>query len=275
MPSYVITGASRGLGYAFVQTLGADPLNTVIGLARDKESTDARLGLDGFRNVHILAADITDDTSLQAAALEARRILGDTGLDVLINNAAYVSQTTALKSLKDSETDLESVIEDTQRGFDVNVHGTLKSVYAFMPLLKKGELKKIVAISSGMGDIDLINEAKLPYAAPYSISKAALTTMFAKLGAAYEADGLLFMSLCPGQVNTVEDPDAFMASLSEHDVARLQDMNAKLGTYAAPDFRPMTPRESALACLSAINRSSLAAGFNGSFLSYNGTKRWM
>ena len=66
-----------------------------------------------------------------------------------------------------------------------------------------------------------------------------------------------------------------MASLSEDEMARLQDMNSKLGNYASPDFRPMEPHESAVACLSAIRRSSLAAGFGGTLLSHNGTKRWM
>lgn len=53
-----------------------------------------------------------------------------------------------------------------------------------------------------MGDIDLINEAHLPNAAPYALSKATLSTLFAKLGAAYEDEGVLFMSLCPGLVDT-------------------------------------------------------------------------
>jgi hypothetical protein len=33
------------------------------------------------------------------------------------------------------------------------VFGVLQTVFAFLPLVKRGSLKKVVAISSGMGDI--------------------------------------------------------------------------------------------------------------------------
>jgi NAD(P)-dependent dehydrogenase (short-subunit alcohol dehydrogenase family) len=87
--------------YAFVEALASDPSNIVIGLARNKEATESRLATDGIMNAHILETDITDGKALELAAQQARQILGDKGLDVLINNAAYVSETTALKSLKD------------------------------------------------------------------------------------------------------------------------------------------------------------------------------
>jgi NAD(P)-dependent dehydrogenase (short-subunit alcohol dehydrogenase family) len=44
-------------------------------------------------------------------------------------------------------------MDDTQKSFDVNVFGTMKAVFAFLPLIRGGGLKKVVAISSGMGDI--------------------------------------------------------------------------------------------------------------------------
>ncbi|RFU77340.1 saccharopine dehydrogenase [Trichoderma arundinaceum] len=101
MPSYVVTGASRGLGYAFVKLLASDPSNTVIGLVRNPTATQARLTADGISNVHVIAADIADETALRNAAEETKRILNGEGLDVLINNAAYVSEITALKTLQD------------------------------------------------------------------------------------------------------------------------------------------------------------------------------
>ena len=73
----------------------------MIGLAREKQKTEMRLAADGHRNVHVIAADLTDRDSLDTAAREVEEILGGKGLDVLINNAAYVSSRTALKSLRD------------------------------------------------------------------------------------------------------------------------------------------------------------------------------
>ncbi|KAJ9132552.1 NAD(P)-binding protein [Pleurostoma richardsiae] len=270
MPSYLVTGAGRGLGYAILKVLAAEPSNTVIGLVRNRKATQERLAADGVTNAHILTSDITDEQGLRLAAEEAGKILRDRGLDVLINNAAYVSDLTALKSLQDFEQNTEGVIVDTQKSFDINVLGVLKTVFAFLPLIKAGTLKKVVAISSGMADIDLINEIKLANAAPYAVSKAALSTLFAKLNAAYEDQGILFISLCPGLVATAEGEKAY----SDDDLARLQGINAKFEKYA-PSFRAQQPTAAASSVLAAISRSSLAGGSGGSFLSHNGTKRWM
>lgn len=123
MAVYVVTGASRGLGvspfipkpttykatdiilqYALIKNLASGPSNTVIGLVRNKATTEARLAADKVTNVHILAADIIDQPALDQAAKDTKEILakeGKTGVDVLINNAGYISDSTHLKSFKD------------------------------------------------------------------------------------------------------------------------------------------------------------------------------
>ena len=63
--------------------------------------------------------------------------------------------------------------------------------------------------------------------------------------------------------------------MAKEDLERLQDLMVKFQAYAAPGFKPKLPEEVAVACLAAIERSSLAAGSGGSFLSHNGTKRWI
>ncbi|KKP02342.1 hypothetical protein THAR02_05542 [Trichoderma harzianum] len=271
MPSYLVTGASRGLGYGMIKVLASDPLNKVIGLVRDATATRARLSADNISNVHIVAADITDDKALKEAAEETKRFLGDAGLDVLINNAGrchlldWMANGTLI-----SEHDVPAVLEDTQKSFDINALGVLKTVFAFLPLVREGKLKKIVGISSGMGDIEFINDIKLANAAPYAISKAALTTMFAKFNAAYQDEGLLFFTICPGLVDTAEGD----ATLSSDDSLRLQAILAKFNDYA-PGFKAMDPVTAAESSLAAVARSTIETGHGGSFLSHNGTKRWM
>jgi NAD(P)-dependent dehydrogenase (short-subunit alcohol dehydrogenase family) len=51
---------------------------------------------------------------------------------------------------------------------------------------------------------DFINAVKLPVAVPYAISKAGLNTLIAKFHASYHTHGILFMSICPGCVDTAE-----------------------------------------------------------------------
>lgn len=48
---------------------------------------------------------------------------------------------------------METVVDDTQKSFEINVIGVLRTVYAFLPLIQAGKEKKVVAISSGHGDI--------------------------------------------------------------------------------------------------------------------------
>ncbi|KAL2827748.1 NAD(P)-binding protein [Aspergillus cavernicola] len=271
MPSYLVTGASRGLGYAIVKVLASDPANTVLALARNKQAAEDRLASDKISNVHVFAADVTDETALKAAARQARSILGGKGLDVLINNAAYVSEKTALTSLHEYENDLQTVFEDTQRSVEVNVYGPLKVIFAFLDLIRQGQLKKVVAISSGMGDINMINEIKLSNAAPYAISKGALNVLMAKLNASYADSGILFMSLCPGRVDTLEGD---IPELTQADLTRLQGILAKFQENADGKYVASAPEDGARNVLAAIDRQSLAGGFGGSFLSHNGTTKW-
>lgn len=93
MPSYVISGVSRGIGvrptttavcsvyhkrgllivyarqYEFLRQYSSDPNNTVIGLVRNKPVTDKKVSedpdLNHRSNIHILEADITDYKALQ------------------------------------------------------------------------------------------------------------------------------------------------------------------------------------------------------------------
>lgn len=128
---------------------------------------------------------------------------------------------------------------------------------------------------------------KIANAAPYSASKAALSTMFAKLGAAYEDQGILFISLCPGLVDTAEVSPlceyravnftrhrCSLVIVSTDDLARLQAFTLKMESYS-PGFKASEPSASAESCLSAINRSSLGEGYGGTFLSHAGARRWM
>lgn len=87
--------------YGFITTLAANPSNTVIGLVRNKQAAVASLQADGIQNVHIVEADIVDSAALKLAATQVNEIVGESGLDVLICNAAYVSSSTALTSLRD------------------------------------------------------------------------------------------------------------------------------------------------------------------------------
>jgi NAD(P)-dependent dehydrogenase (short-subunit alcohol dehydrogenase family) len=78
----------------------------------------------------------------------------------------------------------------------------VKLFTVYMPLLLKGRSKKAVAITSAMGDLTMIRTVNMKLSAPYAVSKAALNAVIAKYHAQYHEEGVLFLAICPGFVET-------------------------------------------------------------------------
>ncbi|KAK4503182.1 hypothetical protein PRZ48_006610 [Zasmidium cellare] len=265
MPSYLITGAGRGLGYAFLKQLAADPDNIIIGMVRNKGAAAQKLKNDGVSNVHLVDGDITSLRELSSAVEEVARITNGS-LDVLVNNAAYVSDKTRAKTLLDSSD--EELEEDLMRSFQVNVVGVAHTIRAFLPLLRAGRLKKVITISTGIADIDMIREAGLAVAGPYGISKAATNALVAKFHAAIGvSEGVLFLAISPGFVDTSEE-----GSTPEKAKGRAL-MAAKFRRFA-PDMVDMTPSQSVEMVLRVVQDATVET-HGGMFVSHFGTKQWL
>jgi NAD(P)-dependent dehydrogenase (short-subunit alcohol dehydrogenase family) len=113
-----------------------------------------------------------------------------------------------------SESDPSVLEKDLQDSFNVNVVGVVKTVNTFMPLIKRSSIKKVITISTGMADQDLVNKFEIDNAAPYAISKSATNMTVAKYNALYKNDGVLFLAISPGLVNTGGNLREFDASQS-------------------------------------------------------------
>ncbi|KAL4787607.1 NAD(P)-binding protein [Aspergillus varians] len=273
MPSYVITGASRGLGFEFVRQLAADSNNTVIGLVRNKAAADDKAKAQGLTAAHFVEAQYTDLASLKSAAEVVKKITGGE-LNVLINNAANVSEISELRTLGDFHDDFDKMEADLKDTFDVNVLGVIKTVEAFIPLIQaadKSSVKKVITISSGMSDLELINSAEVAVSAPYAISKGALNVAIAKYNALYKSEGILFMAICPGYVATER---ATHDIVGEDDKARYADLGAKFLSFAPHFTGMMTPQEAVATVLGLADKSSIENGDGGTFVSHHGNKQW-
>lgn len=268
MSSYVVTGAARGLGYEFLRQLSSDPSNIVVGLVRDKSATDAKVKKDGLpSNVHIIEADITNLAAQKGAAEYLANLTGGK-LDYLINNAASIPLTTAALTVQDFETNPSLFLKDLQETFNVNVIGVMNTMSAFLPLILKSNVKKVITISTGMADTDLINKFGVANGVPYSISKGATNVMVAKYNAAYKEQGVLFLAISPGLVDTGNmpppDPNAPPNPMIE-----------KFLAYA-PHFRgPITPEESVKRMMEVVESKSVENGDGGAFVSHFGNKQWL
>ncbi|KAI4182144.1 MAG: hypothetical protein LQ346_006648 [Caloplaca aetnensis] len=252
MSVYVITGVSKGIGFEFVKQISEDPKNLVVGLVRDKATTEKKVAAElGERsNVHILHGDLTSYASLKQAAADTAKIVGERGIDYLVANGAFLPQFDAydpLGALGDKVEELEDV---SLKAFQTNVTGNIHLFNLFLPLVMKGKVKKVIAISSGHADLDFINDLDVDTSALYSASKAALNVIVAKFNAQYKKDGVLF-------------------------VQGLTGLMGKLSTYA-PDFKGATPVDEAIPIIrSTWERISIDSGYGGAFISHFGNKQWL
>lgn len=157
-----------------------------------------------------------------------------------------------------------------------------------MPLVLKGSVKKVITISSGMADPDFVAKYKITSSAPYSISKAAMNVAVAKFSAQYSKDGVLFMSISPGLVDTggfVNSKHIIQTGVvrllanslivTEEQQKGAMEMVAKFAEYAPNFTGPVTPEVSVKQVLSVINKASIESGDSGSFISHLGNKKWL
>ncbi|KAJ5408966.1 Short-chain dehydrogenase/reductase SDR [Penicillium cosmopolitanum] len=270
MPSYLVTGASRGLGFEFVRTLAEDENNIVIGLVRNKAAADAKAKEEALDKVHFVEGQYTDIKSLKAAAEVVKEITGGS-LDYLINNAAVVSHVSEFKTFGDFDDDFDAMEKDLLESLEINLLAVIKSIHAFVPLIRNGKGKKVITISTGMSDLDLINSTEVAFASPYAISKGAVNVAIAKYNALYNKEGILFLAISPGYVTTernTEEP-------SPEDAEKIAILVKKFVEYAPHFKRPITPKESVTAVLSVMNNASIEHGDGGAFLSHLGNKQWL
>ncbi|KAI2471086.1 NAD(P)-binding protein [Annulohypoxylon bovei var. microspora] len=273
MPSYLVTGVSRGLGFEFIRQLSADPAAVVIGLARNKEATEKKVSAEiGRSNIHILRGDLEDYESLKKAAEDTSKITGGS-LDYLIANAGLVSTVSGFKSFSDLGDDPKVLEEDLLSLYKINVIGNIHLINLFLPLIRKGEAKKVVAISSGWADFDINRERELEIAGPYSISKAALNLAMIKYHGEFASEGVLFMSISPGVVETSGHNDP--SKLSEKEKQKMEKMVRKFSEYAPQWKGPIMPDESVKLVLGVMNNASVERGDGGSFVSHYGDNRWL
>ena len=188
MPTWIVTGANRGIGLAFARSL-AGRGETVIGTAR-KAAGAAELRRTGAR---IETLDVSSDPSV---ADLARRLEG-TPIDVLVHNAAVGEAGPAIGDL-----DPGTVL----RALDVNAVGPVRVTRALLPNLRMGHTRKVVALTSGLGSLAQNTDGGW-YA--YRMSKAALNMFALTLAEELGPERFACVVICPGWVKTtMGGPDA-------------------------------------------------------------------
>ena len=179
-PTVLITGANRGLGLEFARQYSAAGW-TVIGTARRPSQANDLEALD----VEILELDVADRDSIAAlaAALEGRAV------DMLINNAGIFPRVSQIEQVD---------ADDYQQTLIVNTLGPVLVTQALMPNLGRGELKRIVNITSQLASIERSSGGFYGYRE----SKAALNMFTKTLASELGPDGFICLAIHPGWVRT-------------------------------------------------------------------------
>lgn len=173
----IVTGGTKGIGQAIAQTLAKEGAHVAI-CARHADEVAASvaelqaLGVTAFGR----AVDVADGPALAAWVNDAAAALG--GLDIVVANVS------ALAIAADEAA--------WQRGFEVDMMGTVRLVNAAMPYLEKSGKAAIVTISSVSGrEIDFAS-------GPYGAFKAAIVHYTQGLAYHLAGKGIRANSVSPG-----------------------------------------------------------------------------
>ncbi len=206
-----ITGGTSGLGLALVRELlerGAD----VAFVARNRDRVE-RIARQ-YPPAHGIVGDISLKEDIHPIAIQIAGALG--GLDVLVNNASDLGPA-PLKLLADTE------CEELERALATNVLGPFRLTRALLGALSASARERGGALVINVSSDAAIN-AYSTWGA-YGASKAALHHMSRIWDAELEADGVRFLSVDPGDMDTplhaLAVPDADPSTLKRpEDAAR-------------------------------------------------------
>ena len=178
----LVTGGSKGIGFAIAKALVADGASVVItGRHRHElERAQAELGSRAFAVV----ADVRNPAEVAAAAREPVDRFG--GLDVLVNNAGI--------GLFKNAADM--AVADWQAVIDTNLSGVFYFCHAAIPHLRQRGGGWIINISSLAGKNPFVGGTA------YCASKAGLNAFSEALMQEVRYDDIRVTCLMPGSVAT-------------------------------------------------------------------------
>ncbi|XP_030059506.1 uncharacterized protein LOC115470454 [Microcaecilia unicolor] len=207
--TFLITGCNRGIGLELVKQLltKPNPPERIFATCRSPDTLQSQelTNLSAkYSNLSVIQLEATDPVSVTAAMKEVEKQLKGRGLNVLINNAGIMTETT-LESVDD---------KDLLNVFTTNVVGPMLVTKAFLPLLMKAAEENsqahmnwtraaMINMSTILGSIKLNAESFLMKPVlSYRCSKAALNMLTNCQALRYKQDGILCTAIHPGWVQT-------------------------------------------------------------------------
>ncbi|MBV9690353.1 MAG: SDR family oxidoreductase [Ktedonobacteraceae bacterium] len=182
----LITGASSGIGEAFVRALAGRGMHVML-VARSEEKLRALAAeMSGQHEVRaeVIAADLGQEQAVQLIQQEVER-RGLT-IDLLVNNAGF--GTYGLFETISPEREHQEVM--------VNIAAMVALTHAFVPPMVARGQGAVINLSSVAGF------QPLPYMAVYAATKAFVLSFSEALSVEYRRHGVRVLALCPGVTDT-------------------------------------------------------------------------
>ncbi len=180
----LITGTNRGLGLEFVKQFAIEGYQVIACTRKINKKDELHQLQKKFKTISICKLDIANFSSIDQFAKLFKK-----PIDILINNAGVYPDSSV------DHVDYKSWLD----AFKINTLAAFKMTKAFLPHLKKGQLKKIASLTSKMGSID-DNSGGGEYI--YRSSKTALNMVMKSLSIDLKPYDLSVITLHPGWVRT-------------------------------------------------------------------------
>ena len=187
MRKALVTGASRGIGYAIAKKLVQNG-DAVVITGRKKETLE-RAAAELGKNVFPMVWDAAEFDKAEEKIREAAEMLG--GLDIVINNAGIFAR----RSEWDKRSLLQTTAKEWQEVIDVNASAVFFTMQASVNYMLKNAVKgNILNITSVAGEE--------PVFGAYGGSKILATGLTRGWGKVFASDGITINGIAPGPVAT-------------------------------------------------------------------------
>ena len=193
MKTAIVTGASKGVGYATVKLLSENGYK-VIAVSRDL-SRVSELESDAVETYKL---DITQPKEIELFFEK----YGNLAIDLLVNNAGGGASPTSI---------INETMDNFKTAYEINVSGPMYLSQLFVPALKRSESPTIIFVTSLSG--------KIPFrgGGNYSNAKRGEMALVDTMRMEFPEYGIKVTEICPGTIDTQEESKPY--SLTAEDMA--------------------------------------------------------
>lgn len=181
MKTAIVTGASKGVGYATVKLLSENGYR-VIAVSRDLSKVSSLVS----DNVEVYKLDITSSDEIK----KFYQKYSDITLDLLVNNAGGGSGPTNI---------INETMDNFRIAYDINVSGPMYLSQLFVPCMEKSKSPTIIFISSLGGKFAYRSGGN------YTNAKRGMMALVDTMRLEFPAYGIKITEICPGTIDTQKE----------------------------------------------------------------------